>query len=148
MLLAAVADLRGLSDDIWRGSEPGGRTDFMDLRHLDPKLASALQTSGEPVSVFARLAVTGRHAQQEAAAVIERVARETGITPKFNFRDLDQVLHVSAEGAFIKELLKQSEVVAASPVPEVSSAMIPPINVRPVEESSIDRPVQSPAPKK
>lgn len=120
----------------------------MDIGHLDPELANALDTSREPVSVFAQLDVSGPHAQHQATAIVERVARQTRITPRFNFRNLDRVLHVSAESAFIKELLKQPEVIAAARTPDVSSAMIPPINVRPVEESSIDRPVHPSASKK
>lgn len=122
--------------------------DYMDLRQVHPEIASALHSAEGPVSVFAKLAVSGESAQQQAGALVERVAQETGITPQFNFRTLDRVLHVSAPGSFIRELLKQSEVIGASPVPAGTDAMIHPINVRPVDETAIDRPVHPRAPKR
>ena len=120
----------------------------MDLRHLSLDIASILDTSDKAVRVFAKLAPSELHAQRQATAVIERVIQQTGITPRYNFRSLDEVLHVSAPGTFIKELLKQPEVIAAARVPETSTPVIPPINARRFDETSIDRTVHPIPPKK
>jgi len=109
---------------------------------IDPKLQKALEADEGPLSVFAK--VRAPHPSQDLTLTVEklvqRVAKKTKQSPRFSFRDLDCVLHVNANRLFIKELLRQPEIVGASMVPNVGSAMIQPLNPREVDESAISEP--------
>ena len=112
------------------------------MTHIDPGLAAALQSGAGPFNIFAKFKPT---ASSEAAPVmadqlITRIAKLTNESPRFDFRDLDSVLHVCANRRFIKELIRQPEIVSASIVPDRGGAMIEPINSHEVSESEISRP--------
>ena len=109
---------------------------------IDPKLERALKTDQRSLNIFAKLKVTqgSPDLSARAEAVVNRVARKTQQTPRFQFRNLDSVLHVNANRAFIRELLRQPEIAGASMVPDVTSALIPPLNPHEVDESEIAEP--------
>ena len=109
---------------------------------IDPNLQAELKGGDKPLSVFAKLKPTVTPKGSEAAAaLVKRVAKKTKESPQFNFRDLDSVLHVKANPTFIRELIRQPEILGASMVPNLPGAMIEPINPRDVPESAISEPV-------
>jgi predicted component of type VI protein secretion system len=105
---------------------------------VNPQLQQALQGGNTPLSVFAKFKATPESASPDD--VVTRVTHLTRLQAKYNFRDLDSVLHVSANPTFIKELIKQPEIVDASVVPQYTSALIPPVNPRDVPASAISEP--------
>lgn len=109
---------------------------------IDPKLEMALHTAVGPLNVFAKFKTSraSKSATKRAEDLISRVAKKTKESPKFDFRDLDSVLHVSANRRFIEELLRQPEIVSASMVPDLGSAMIEPRNSHEVSEAVISHP--------
>jgi hypothetical protein len=106
---------------------------------LNPRLQQALQDGNAPLSVFAKFKATPKAASPDE--VVTRVIRKTQQQAKYNFRDLDSVLHVNANPAFLKELIEQPEIVDASIGPKFTSALIPPVNQRDVPPSAISEPV-------
>ena len=109
---------------------------------IDPKLERALHGKATTLNVFAKIKPPGKSKTATASAegLISRIKERTRQPAKYNFRDLDSVLHVSADPRFIKELIQQPEIVSASMVPELGSAMIEPINARDAAESDISEP--------
>ncbi len=109
---------------------------------IDPKLERALHSEATTLNVFAKFKPPGNSKTATASAerLMSRIKERTQRPAKYNFRDLDSVLHVSADPRFIKELIRQPEIVSASMVPELGSAMIEPINPRDVAESDISEP--------
>jgi hypothetical protein len=106
---------------------------------VDPKLLAALNGPHE-LSVFAKFKA-GATGSADAVSVVKRVAKKVKQTPRYNFRDLDSTLHVQAGGAFIKELIRQPEILSASMTPGYSSALIQPMNAREVPASAISVPL-------
>jgi hypothetical protein len=82
--------------------------------------------------------------EARATKLIGRIERATRITPSFHFRITDGTLHVMAPGRFLASLLQQPEVVSASPVPDLGSAYMAPIDVRDASASDVDRPIARP----
>jgi hypothetical protein len=105
---------------------------------LNPQLQEALQGGSGPLSVFAKFRSTSKSASPDD--VVTRVTHKTQQQAKYNFRDLDSVLHVNANPTFIRELIQQPEIVDASMVPQFTSALIPPVNQRDVPPSAISQP--------
>jgi hypothetical protein len=108
---------------------------------IDPKLERALLSGVGPLNVFAKFRPkVPEEATASAKSLITRVAKKTKESPKFDYRDLDSVLHVSANPRFIEELLRQPEIVSASMVPDLDSALIEPLNPHEVSEAEISHP--------
>lgn len=108
---------------------------------IDPRLERALNSGGGPLNIFAKFKPrVPKDPTASAKSLITRVAKKTKESPKFDYRDLDSVLHVSANRRFIEELLKQPEIVSASMVPDLDSAMIEPLNPHEVSEAEIAHP--------
>ena len=118
----------------------------MSTPQIAPDLALALKTPSQgspPLNVFVKLqipehAATPQERAEEVAKVVRRVVNNTRETPKFQFRDSDRVLHVKANKDFMRELVKQPEILEAKSVPSISSAMIEPTRKRDVDASAID----------
>jgi len=120
---------------------------------ISPTLAKALESASsgsEPVNVFLKVqlpkhAATATERAQEAAKIVKRVEKQTADSPKFQYRDLDSVLQVKAGTDFVRELIRQPEVLEAKEVPGYTlSAKIEPVNKRDVDASEIDTPYQAP----
>lgn len=114
---------------------------------VESSLAKALESGARsvPLNVFAKVSLPKTASREErathVASLIQRVERAARATPKFYFRDADSVLQVKAPPEFVRELVVQPEVVAASEVPNFDSAMIDPVRRREVDASEIDRPI-------
>src|SRR6185503_3899318 len=116
---------------------------------IDPSLAEALNdedSAATPLNVFLKVdlpkAATSAEREGQARDVVERVRRALKLTPKVQYRELDRTLHVLAPREFVKALVEQPEVVAASAAPSFDSALIPPIGVKDVDPKAIDRPLR------
>jgi hypothetical protein len=113
---------------------------------IAPDLAKALKGAGpnqQPLNVFvkiARYAGTPVERSEQAAKIVKRVEARTHVTPKFQYRDLDGVLQVKANVEFLRELVRQPEILEAREVPGFTSALIEPVKQRDVDESEIDTP--------
>ena len=111
--------------------------------HINPELLKQLQQcEGQPVQAVVQLRPVGAQksaicAEETAALaeeVLNRVTRDIGMPPiKQNvLRNIGTVI-VEAAPEFVHSLIKQPEVVAASPNITSASPVIPPHRKRPVE---------------
>ena len=119
---------------------------------IAPELAKSLESSGHEsplLNVFVKVrlpnsAGTADERAQAAATIVKRVEMHTKTTPKFQFRDTDSVLQVKANTDFVRELVRQPEIVEAKTVPTYSSAMIEPVRQRDVDADAINTPYAAP----
>ena len=111
------------------------------MTHIDRELELALDSGAGPLDIFAKFKPKGtKSATLFASQLMTRVAKLTKESPRFDYRDLDSVLHVRANRQFIRELIRQPEIVSASMVPDRGSAMIEPVHTREAQETEISRP--------
>lgn len=105
---------------------------------IDPQLAAALKSAARgrrAVEAYVTIRPAKKGAGAAAAkSVLSRVARKTGTRVlRSQYLELLDSIHVAAPRAFLRELCAQPEVIAAGLPPRVAgSAMIEPINPRPV----------------
>src|SRR2546428_10583308 len=121
----------------------------MGVARIDPRLADALNDEAArlaPLNVFLKVdlpkAATSAERAEHARGIVERVRELVSamkVPPKFQYREFDRTLHVLAPGVFVKKLVEQPEVVAASAAPSFDSAMIPPVSEKQVDIDAIDR---------
>jgi len=124
----------------------------MSSARITPELTKALESASsgsEPVNVFLKVqlpkhAATPTERAQEAAKIVKRVEQQSKDSPKFQYRDLDSVLQVKAGCDFVRELIRQPEILEAREVPGYSSAIIEPVKKRDVDPSEIDTPYTPP----
>jgi hypothetical protein len=119
---------------------------------IAPELAKALETpdtGATALNVFLKVAMPEHAATPalraaEAAKIVLRVGKQSQEPPKFQFRDTDCVLQVKANKDFVRELVRQPEILEAKQVPSFSSAMIEPAGKRDVDASKIDTAYSAP----
>jgi hypothetical protein len=120
----------------------------MSNPRIDPSLSLALSSATPevgPLNVFLKIAfpsnvTSADERATKAADLIRRVEKKGQASVKFQYRALDNVLHVKAHTELVRRLIREPEVIAASSVPLHDSAMIKPIDRREVSEDAIDRP--------
>ena len=123
----------------------------MSTARIAPELAKTLESASggsESVNVFLKVqlpkhAATPTERAQEAAKIVQRVEKQTSGSPKYQYRDLDSVLQVKAGTEFVRELIRQPEILEAKEVPGHSSAKIEPVKKREVDPGEIDTPYDS-----
>jgi hypothetical protein len=117
---------------------------------LDPRLSKALESAPESrkLNVFVKVApasalkVDGPSQAKLARGLVSRIANAVGVTPNFQYRQVDNVLQIVASPLFVRKLAEQPEVQSMSMAPEYGSAMIEPINTKIVDATAIDRPIK------
>jgi hypothetical protein len=119
------------------------------MASIDPKLIAALAQNqrGEPLNVFLKLKrpknIEPSSRRSDILSLVKRTADGDAL-PKFQYRELDDVLQVVAHRDFVSRLVQQPEVASAAMAPSFRSAMISPIDTQNVDESEIDRPIWPP----
>ena len=115
---------------------------------VDPKLTAAIKSASRtkrPVAAYVVIRSPTRGSTAAAAkSVLGRVARETHTKAvRSQYLELLDSIHVEAVPVFMRTLLKQPEVVTASPPPCVKgSAMIKPLKPRRAKPEAIDVPLR------
>ena len=128
----------------------------MPTARIDPDLSRALAgaTPDEAVlNVFLKIAfpsdvTSADQRADKAAALIRRVDNSGPTATKFQYRTLDNVLQVKARVGLVRRLICEPEVIAASSVPSLESAMINPVERREVSENGVDRPFHESGPRR
>lgn len=119
---------------------------------IDPELSDALRSATatrRPVEAYVVIQAPARGSGQETARqLLGRVEKATGCQAvRSQYLVLLESIHIWAPPDFLNALLAQPEVIAAAPPPSVpGSAMIPPVDVRPVADGPPD--ADEPAPRR